>query len=483
MDVFLKKGQTQTISFNGTVRTGLFLESKKFLVEGYKEFQREFINTLSIASAGIWGASNLAYYSNGDEIIKDTIRGEPIIPTYFINRILKDNFLLQILEKFKLEAQIDAPPFQKEFSPNTTAENIDDKTELSPASFLISSIEIRMNDFGYGSIIFTGAIRANQYLNIMEFKEVGAGIAPLLNNYHKVFLDTFKTVWDHAPQNILSNAAFVSNLKGNDLRKHYRGRNKAIGYMINAMRVFEVACSTDEEFQVAKKNYIPLLFSQDEKYVTNASIDPNMAIYTGHGNYIVIYNEQKISHWQRSLLARVLRVIDVFYTMFEEITENLIYLNSSVSLDDRNPDPKEIEEKARILVEYRARSEFFRSVYDDYDNHTDPQSLKIWRTVEETWEADDRVYALKNQLSLTKNIHDRLMSDLNYMHSKKIGKFAIIFMVLGSLAIILNLIEFTQNTDKLIVPDNLRLLLLVMMGLIISGFTMRIIKKSEKHLD
>ncbi len=484
MTVFLKKGQAQAISFNGTIRTGLFLESRKFLIEGYKEFQREFINTLAIASAGIWGASNLANYSNGAEIIKDTIRGEPIIPSYFINRILKDNFLLRLLEEFHLSPRISASSLEDNFfTSDEDSEKKSKENSISPATFLISTIEIRMNDFGYGSVIFTGAIRANQDLCITEFKELGANIAKRLNDYHPVFMDTFRTVWDNAPKEILSNAAFVSNFKDNDLQKYYRGRDKSIGYMINVMRVFEVACSNSEEFEEAKKNYIPLLFSQDKKYITDASIDPNMAIYTGHGNYIVIYNEQKISHWQRSLLARVLRVIDVFYSMFEEITENLIYLNSSVSLDDRNPDPKELEEKARILIEYRARSEFFRSVYDDYDNHTDPQSLKIWRTIEQNWETEDRIYALKNQLSLTKNIHDRLMSDLNYIHTKKISKFAMVFMVLGTLAIILNLIDFTQNTEEFTAPNALRLLLVLTIGLIIAMFTTRIVKKSQKHLN
>ncbi len=477
MKVFLKEGKTQKISFNGPVRTGLFLQSKNFLINGYKEFQRDFVNTLSATAPGIWGASNLAYYSNSDECQADTLRGEPIIPSYFVTRILKDNYLLDILDKHNLQSTIEAPPFKREFSPAEENREIGP----SPATFLISSIEIRMNDFGYGCVIFSGAIKANRDLDIVEFKELGANLAPLLNTYYDIFRNTFETVWKSIPKDVLLNTSFIAGKNSRDSRKYYMGLNRPIGHMIYVMRILEIACSSDEEFIEAKKEYIPALFSQDEKYVCDSSLDENMSIYTGYGNYVVIYQEQKVSHWQRSLLSRVMRVIDVFYVMFEEVTENLIYLNNSINLDDAAPNPKELEDKARMLVEYRAKSEFFRAIYDDYDNHTDPQSLKIWRDVEENWDTEDRLYALKNQLDLSGHIHDRLMSDLGSIHNRKVNAFILIFTVLGMIAFILNLIDFTQNSDEFTAPDNLRLMILGLMAFIIFGFTLRIVKNSEKH--
>lgn len=476
MTLFLSKDHTHPVSFNGPIRTGLFLESKRFLNIGYHEFQKEFMNTLSNVAHGTWGASNFLTYSDGGEVQPDTTRGFPIIPQFFITRILKDSDLLEKLKELDLQPQIDADPFRDENAPPTFEENADEE-ESSPATFLISSIEIRMNDFGYGSVIFTGAIRAQQDLTILEFKEVCKSIGKQLNDYSELFSKTFETVWTNTPQDIMSNAAFVSNLKAQQ-NNQYLGHQKEIGKIIAAVCVYEIPCKDEESFQKAKELYTSQIFIRDEKYTEDASLDENMAVFIGHANHIVIYKEGHSSQWQRSLLRRVLQVKNVFYTMFEEICENLIHINSSINLDDAHPNPALLEEKARILVEYHARTEFLRGVYDDYDNHLDPQSLKILRTIEETWETADRIYALKNQLDLAKNIHDRLVQDLHQVHEKKLGAFILIFTVLGMISVIIELVEFTQFHD-LSPPNPMRLLLLCMMIFIAILFAFRIRYKAE----
>ena len=480
-DVFLESGQSQILSFNGPIRTGLFLESKTFLVDGYQEFQKEFMNTLSGSASGVWGASNFMTYSDGSEVQRDTVRGQPIIPQYFISRILKNTSLMEALEQLELPGQLDALPFRDEDAPPPTLEEIEENKELPPpATFLISQIEIRMNDFGYGSVIFSGALRANQDLGILEVKEAGKCISDQLEVFTPLFRSTFETVWTHTPSDILSNAAFVSNIKAKQ-NNQYLGRNKEIGTMVNAIRIFEVPCPDEETFIKYRDHYVEKLFARDEKFIEDASLDKeNMAIFIGHGNHIVVYREQKVTHWQRSLLRRAMQVKNVFYTMFEEVSENLIHINSSISLDDAHPNPSLLEEKARILAEYRARSEFFRAVYDDYDNHLDPQSLKIWRVVEETWETEDRNYALKNQLDLAGSIHDRLMQDLDHTHNKKVGSFILVFTVLGMLSVIMDLVDFTQE-GSLTSPDTLRLVLMCLLILLAFLFSFRIRFKSESR--
>lgn len=476
MALFLTKDHTHPVSFNGPIRTGLFLESKRFLASGYHEFQKEFMNTLSNVAHGIWGASNFFTYSDGGEVQPDTVRGFPIIPQYFITRILKDSALLEKLQELDLKSQIDAPPFRDENAP-PTFEDPPEGHDTPPATFLISSIEIRMNDFGYGCVIFNGAVRAHQDLTILEFKEVCKSIGKQLNNYSDLFLKTFETVWTNTPKDIISNTAFVSNLKAQQ-NNQYLGHQKEIGKIIAVICVYEIPCKTEEAFQEAKELYTSQIFIRDEKYIEDASLDENMAVFIGHANHIVIYKEGHASQWQRSLLRRVLQVKNVFYTMFEEICENLIHINSSINLDDAHPNPALLEEKARILVEYHARTEFLRGVYDDYDNHLDPQSLKILRTIEETWETADRIYALKNQLDLAKNIHDRLVQDLHQVHEKKLGAFILIFTVLGMLTVILELLDFTQ-LDDLGAPNPMRLLLLCLLVFISILFAFRIRYKAE----
>ncbi|TVQ84945.1 MAG: hypothetical protein EA357_01770 [Micavibrio sp.] len=477
MKTFLTKDHTHQVSFNGPIRTGLFLESKKFLATGYHEFQKEFMNTLSNVAHGIWGASNFLTYGDGSEVLPDTVRGFPIVPQYFITRILKDDALLEKLEILELKPSIDALPFRDENAPPMPDDpKIED--EPPPASFLISSIEIRMNDFGYGSVIFNGVIRAHQDLSIVEFKDVCKSVGARLNDYSELFSTTFETVWQNTPKDILSDAAFVSNLKAQQ-NNQYLGHQKEIGKIINTVCVYEICCKDEESFQAAKEAYTAQIFIKDEKYTQDASLDEeNMAVFIGHHNHIVIYKENTVTQWQRSLLRRVLQVKNVFYTMFEEISENLIHINSSINLDDAHPNPQLLEEKARILVEYHARTEFFRGVYDDYDNHLDPQSLKILRTIEDTWETHDRIYALKNQLELAKNIHDRLVQDLNAVHQKKLGAFILIFTVLGMISVIINLVEFTQAPD-LGEPNTLRLATLMLMILVAVIFAFRIRYKAE----
>lgn len=475
MALFLTKDHTHPVSFNGPIRTGLFLESKRFLASGYHEFQKEFMNTLSNVAHGIWGASNFFTYSDGGEVQPDTVRGFPIIPQYFITRILKDSALLEKLKELGLKSHIEAPPFRDENAPPVFDQ--DKEPDPSPATFLISSIEIRMNDFGYGCVIFNGAVRAQQDLTLVEFKEVCKSIGKHLNDYSDLFYKTFETVWKNTPQDILANTAFVSNVKAQQ-NNQYLGQQKEIGKMINTICVYEIPCKTEEAFQEAKQLYPSQIFVRDEKFTEDASLDENMAIYIGHSNHIVIYKENTVTQWQRSLLRRVMQVKNVFYTMFEEISENLIHINSSINLDDAHPNPQLLESKSRLIVEYIARTEFLRGVYDDYDNHLDPQSLKILRVAEDTWETADRIYALKNQMDLAKNIHDRLMEDLQHVHQKKLGAFILIFTVLGMLSVFIDLLSFTQP-PSLGMPDTARLLILCLLVFISILFAFRIRYKAE----
>lgn len=462
MSVFLAADQSCDMGFNGPMRSGLVLDSRSLLVKGYTDYQASLLKTLKGLFTGEWFMPDVPFRDNGMKIDIDTKRGNTIIPEYFMGRRLTGEALQDLLGEYGLQDRI--WPTQ------------DGKAVMDDGCFHIDEIDVRLYDLGYGSVIFNGHIKAARDLTLAEYRALAERIGSELNEYKGLFTGTFEKVAKVvAPEYVLFN--FHDGLEKDDFWKNV-SFGHAIGTMFWAHRLFSIPCDGENEFTAKRDLCKALVYSEQADHLADSSVRDDMAFYPGNGNSAVVYDRRSAPVADAGILAEMVCVQNVFYVTAEDIDRDLFYLANELDRRKHSQDMRTLERQSRIIVEYQSKISLFVSMYDDFDNHLDPQSVKIWHALEKSWQTRDRFQNLDSKLDMIDKIYRRIMESLSHIYDKRLGTFVLAFTLISTLSVIVDTVDFTQGGD-LEPPSILRLMVLGAMGAMVLFLAVRLMRSRD----
>lgn len=459
MSVFLAAGQSCEMAFNGPMRSGLVVDSRSLLVKDYGGYQTALLKTLQDLFSGDWYAPDMPARGNGMKIDIDTKRGTTVIPEFFIGRRLVDEPLVDILAEYGLRGTV---------WPERAG-----KIAQDDGCFKINQIDIRMHDLGYASVVFNGVIEAARDLTLSEYRDLAEHIGSELNEYREVFNGTFEKVAKAVdPEYALFN--FHDGIEKEEFWRQV-SFGHAIGTLFWVHRLFTIGCDGENEFMSRRETCKALVYSEQADHLEDASIRADMAFYPGNGNSAVIFDRRTAPLSEVDVLTEMVRVQNVFYVTAEDIDRDLFYLANELDRRKHSEDMKVLERQSRIIVEYQSKISLFTSVYDDYDNHLDPQSIKVWHALEHAWQTRDRFRNLDSKLDMIDKIYRRIMESLSHLYDKRLGTFVLAFTLISTLSVIVDTVDFTQGGD-LGPPSVLRIIVLGAMAAIVLFLAIRLMK-------
>lgn len=434
--VFLAAHDEMEMFFSGPMRSGIVLDSQSLLNKGYRGFQEQLAETLTERYMGTWECPAFHNRRNRMAFDVDNFQGETIIPRYLICRTFTGEALKEILEEFRLAEEVrPARGLHMKTKAEEFAEERDEKP--FPAKFRIERMDIYLYDYGYASCVLRGKTVALQDMTVLEYRTAVEHISSALPDYTELFQSTIGKVAKVIPQEyvILSvhgNQPLRSALWPNtSLRQH-------IGELFWVHRVFSVPCKTMAEFELKREACRALVYGTKAETVVDVSQTPGLAIYPGNGNSCVVYQED-VPAWNVARLRSVVRAKNVFYAALQDVDRDLFYLNNEIALHREMRDIASLERQMQFTADCLARTSFMKSVYDDYDNQLDPQSIGIWDHLRIIWIMGDMFRAIDQKAAMLDKVHDRMAQRLASLQSKRIGLLIMIFIVIALLAMIIDL--------------------------------------------
>jgi hypothetical protein len=461
MTVFLATQEKMEMFFNGPMRSGIVLDSQGLLNRGYRTFQKELAETLRELYVGEWTYPDFQGRKNKLAFDVDSFQGETIIPRYLISRVFEGRDLEDILAEFRLPADIypaepegedagaphpDEMIEEPEPDPDSVRFVTEEKRAMyrpgrkkAPAVFRIEKMDIYLYDYGYASCIISGHVTANKDLTIQEYRSAVEHISSAMPDYTELFQSTIAKIAKAIPREFIvvsyhdrqpEEGGFWPNTT---LKKH-------MGELFWVHRIFSVPCSGQVEFIRAKTECRALVYSARTDVMDDVSLRADMAVFPGHGNSCVVYTKDTTPEWNRARLRSVVRAKNVFYAALEDVDRDLFYLNNEVGARGHSDDMAYLERQSQFMSDCLSRVNFLKSVYDDYDNQLDPQSIEIWNVLRRVWIMDDMFRAIDQKVTMLDKAHGRTVQRLAALQSKKIGALIIIFIMVALFAVAFGLL-------------------------------------------
>lgn len=462
MTVFLAKAHSLDIAYNGPMRSGVVIDSRTLLAQGYAACQAELAVRLGTQTGAgqEWYTPASALRVNNMQIDVDTKRGRTIIPGYVIGRLLTGDALTSLLRKHGLAATVALE---------------DERQARGGAVLHVSSIDMRMYDMGYGSATFSGKITAKEDLSLEAYRDAAERLGSLLTRYRPLFLETFAKV-----AAALDAAHLVQNFLDGETGAFWPGSRlrHGLGDLFWVHRLFSVPCADAKDFAAAAAACKAFIASEQPELVDNVSIRAGIAVYPGNGNSAVIYDRTQVRVEDTATLASMVRAQNVFYVAAEDIDRDLFYLSNDLDRQKNSQDMSVLEKQSNTIVEYQSKVSFFKGVYDDFDNSLDPQALKIWHALEAAWQTRDRFENMNAKLDLVEKIYNRICENISRLQNKRLGTFMLAFTLISTLSVIVDTVDFTQG-GALQAPSVLRIAVLCMMGFIVIFFAFTLLRQRK----
>jgi hypothetical protein len=213
-----------------------------------------------------------------------------------------------------------------------------------------------------------------------------------------------------------------------------------MGELFWVHRIFSVPCRDQVDFIRKKTECRALVYSARTDVMDDVSLRPDMAVFPGHGNSCVVYTKDATPDWNAARLRSVVRAKNVFYAAMEDLDRDLFYLNNEIGAKGHLADMAFLERQARFMSEGLTRVNFLKSVYDDYDNQLDPQSIEIWNVLRKVWIMDDMFRAIDQKVAMLDKAHARTVQSIATLQNKKIGALIITFIMIALFAVIFGLV-------------------------------------------
>jgi hypothetical protein len=477
MTVFLAAQEKMEMYFDGPMRSGIILDSQGMLNKGYRKFQVELAEALKERFMGVWNCPAYSARQNNMAWDVDSFQGDTIIPRYLISRSFSGPELDAILQEFRLPAEVypqpdpDAPgtPSEEERIPGPAAETPEEIAEekrgrarpearKEAAVFDIEKMEIFLYDYGYASCTISGHITALKDLTVQEYRHAGEQISSSMPDYTELFQSTVAKIAKVIPREIVlvdfHNPAppDASIWPNTTLRRH-------IGELFWVHRTFSIPCERQVDFIRRKTECRALLYSAHEDLMTDISLRPDMAVFPGSGNSTVVYLKGVTPDWHRQRLPSVTRAKNAFYAAMEDLDRDLFYLNNEAGPLWGSSDIALLERQAQYMSSCLTRVSFIQSVYNDYDNQLDPQSIEIWNTLHRAWIMEDMLRAIDQKVAMLDKAHARMVQRIASLQSKKIGALIIIFILIALFAVVFGLLGVFSKSSvtALGIPESILL--------------------------
>ncbi len=419
MTIFLEAGDELEMFFNGPMRSGIVLDSQALLNTGYRDFQQKLSATLDDLYLGRWECPVSHARRSHLAFDVDNFQGETIIPRYLIARSFEGDDLEEILAEFHLHA---------EFVPHM------EKKNAAPAgSFRLEKLAIFLYDYGYASCQIRGYIVAAKDMTLQEYRSLSENISSSLPDFTELFHSTVtKVAKTLPPEFVLLNYHTPESIdddawKGTTLRHR-------IGELFWVHRVFSIACKTQEEFDTKKIECRALAYGGRHDGIKDSSTRPDIAFYPGFGNSCVVYLQSTTHEGDVAKLRSVVRAKNVFYAALQDMDRDLFYLGNDLALK-RAHTAESLEREMAHMDDALARTGFLKSVYDDYDNQLDPQSILLWDQLRITWIMGDVFRALDQKAARMEKTCDRTAHRLAALQSRRMTHLVAILTVVAVLTL------------------------------------------------
>jgi hypothetical protein len=474
MTVFLAAQDKLEMHFNGPMRSGIVIDSQGLLNAGYHRFQKELAEKLRELYVGHWETPDFRGRKNNMSFDVDSFQGETIIPRFLISRIFEGEDLKNILNEFHLPHELMPPELVRdnpqspqeaekvqEYDPEfDTGTPIHEKRAGSrpekrkaTASFEIEKMDVVLYDYGYASCIVSGHVTAHKDLTIQEYRSAVEQISSALPDYTELFQSTIAKVAKVIPKQFV-----VMNFHDSDAKKEdeeetqwqHTTLRRHIGELFWVHRLFSVPCMSQVDFIRQKTEARALVYSSRTDVMDDVSLRPDMAVFPGHGNSCVVYTAGITPGWNIARLRATVRAKNVFYAALEDVDRDLFYLNNEIGQKGAAEDIGFLERYARYMSDCITRVNFLKSVYDDYDNQLDPQSIEIWNLLRKAWIMDDMFSAIDQKVAMLDKAHGRTVQRIAALQSKKLGALIVAFIGIALSALVLGVLGVFSRAS---VPD------------------------------
>lgn len=462
MTVFLAAQEKMEMHFNGPMRSGIVLDSQGLLNAGYRKFQAQLAEMLRERYVGRWETPDFRGRKNNMSFDVDSFQGETIIPRFLINRIFEGEDMQNILSEFHLPSEL-TPPELKE-TPGAPQENekaedyrpdpefetsipAHDKRSRGPrpekkrvdASFAIERMDVVLYDYGYASCIVSGHVTAHKDLTIQEYRSTVEQISSALSDYTELFQSTIAKIAKVIPKQFVVMSFHEGDVQDEEHWPHTTLR-RHIGELFWVHRLFAVPCKHQVDLIRMKTEARALVYSSRTDVMEDMSLRPDMAVFPGHGNSCVVYTEGVTPAWNAARLRATVRAKNVFYAALEDLDRDLFYLNNEIGQLSGAEDTRQLEQYARYMSDCLVRVNFLKSVYDDYDNQLDPQSIEIWNLLRKAWIMDDMFRAIDQKVTMLDKAHSRTVQRIAALQSKKLGALIVAFIGIALSAIVMGVL-------------------------------------------
>ncbi len=436
MTVFLAAHDEIEIFFNGPMRSGIVLDSQALLNKGYREFQENLAETLTSHYMGTWECPQFHARRNKMAFDVDNFQGETIIPRYLISRTFSGEALTEILEEFHL-------PFEIRPMRGTHAalhqEEVAEEADKAPfpAKLRIDKLDVYLYDYGYASCLIRGNVIALKDMTLEEYRSAVEHISSSLPDYAELFQSTIAKVAKVIPPEFI-----IMSVHGNQPLRSVLWPNtpirQHIGELFWVHRIFSLRARNEDEFARLEEASRSIVYSQRSDQAPDISLMKGLAIHPGNGNSCVVYMKDT-PDWNVARLRSVIRAKNVFYAALQDVDRDLFYLNNELALRADARDMASIERQMQFTADCLARTGFIKSVYDDYDNQLDPQSISIWDNLRTTWLMGDIFRAIDQKTTMLDKVYDRMAQRLQSLQSRKITNLIIFFIAIALVTMVLDL--------------------------------------------
>ena len=410
------------VIFNGPMRSGIVLDSQKLLNQGYSRFQRELVEKLMALYLGEWICPDFRARRNNMTFDVDSFQGETIIPRYLICRSFTGEDLEGILDEFHLEAKVQPP-----------RENPGKDTAPPLAYFVPDKMDIYLYDYGYASCVLRGRVTANIDLEIEEYRNVVESISSALPDYTELFHSTIAKVAKAIPPEFITltyHQGTQAGAGGDRPVWPNMSLGQHIGELFWVHRLFLVPCRDNAEYLRVRHTARILAYTPKADDLIDVSQRADMAVYPGNGNSCAVYIAEDTPEAAFMTLKAVIRAQNVFYAALQDLDRDLFYLNNEGTALHDTREMEALERHMRYMSETLSRTGFIKSVYDDYDNQLDPQSIAIWDHLRMVWIMGDMFRALDQKTAIADKAYDRAAQRLLALQSHQTGNLIAIFLVI-----------------------------------------------------
>lgn len=425
MTVFLAAQEEMEVYFNGPMRSGIVLDSQSLLNAGYRDFQVKLAEHLTDLYVGTWECPPQVGRRNQAAFDLDTFQGETVIPRYVICRSFAEEDLLELLEEFHL-------PVEVKSRRKAAGDGGDEEAKSAPAVFTPDRLEIYVYDFGYASCMIHGRVKALRDLSAEDCKGAAEAISGALPDYAELIQGTLAKIAKAIPPRYIAlNTHSPSDEQltwpGSALRQH-------IGEMFWVHRIFCFPCRNKAEFERKKEATRNCLYSERAEAMEDKSLRADMSVYPGHGNSSIAWVKGETPDWNAARLRSVIRAMNVFYAALQDCDRDHFHINNETAQRLSSRDIPVIEQQMVHMAQQLSRTGFVKSVFDDYDNQLDPQSIVIWDHLRKAWILGDMFRALDQKISMTEKAYDRLARRLSDLRNRRAGETLVFFLALLCLA-------------------------------------------------